>query len=111
MSHLNFMSFYNLGLGDPVAVSSVHGHGTGDLLDRVMELIPDEQEEDDDREEIKVAIIGKPNVGKSSLVNKISGQERCIVSTLRDNTRRIDTAVENQHGKFILIDSRIASSK
>lgn len=101
-----FYEFYNLGLGDPVAVSSVHGHGTGDLLDRVMELIPDEQEEDDDREEIKVAIIGKPNVGKSSLVNKISGQERCIVSNIAGTTRdAIDTAVENQHGKFILIDT------
>jgi len=59
-----FYEFYNLGLGDPIAVSSVHGHGTGDLLDRVMELVPQEQEEEDDGEEIKVAIIGKPNVGK-----------------------------------------------
>lgn len=101
-----FYEFYNLGLGDPVAVSSVHGHGTGDLLDRVMELIPDEQEEEDDGEEIKVAIIGKPNVGKSSLVNKISGQQRCIVSNIAGTTRdAVDTAVENQHGKFILIDT------
>ena len=101
-----FYEFYNLGLGDPIAVSSVHGHGTGDLLDRVMELIPQEQEEEDDGEEIKVAIIGKPNVGKSSLVNKISGQERCIVSNIAGTTRdAIDTAVENQHGKFILIDT------
>ena len=101
-----FYEFYNLGLGDPIAVSSVHGHGTGDLLDRVMELVPQEQEEEDDGEEIKVAIIGKPNVGKSSLVNKISGQERCIVSNIAGTTRdAIDTAVENQHGKFILIDT------
>ncbi len=101
-----FYEFYNLGLGDPIAVSSVHGHGTGDLLDRVMELVPQEQEEEDDGEEIKVAIIGKPNVGKSSLVNKISGQQRCIVSNIAGTTRdAIDTAVENQHGKFILIDT------
>ena len=101
-----FYEFYNLGLGDPIAVSSVHGHGTGDLLDRVMELVPQEQEEEDDGEEIKVAIIGKPNVGKSSLVNKISGQQSCIVSNIAGTTRdAIDTAVENQHGKFILIDT------
>jgi len=101
-----FYEFYNLGLTHPIAVSSVHGHGTGDLLDRVMELVPQEQEEEDDGEEIKVAIIGKPNVGKSSLVNKISGQQRCIVSNIAGTTRdAIDTAVENQHGKFILIDT------
>lgn len=101
-----FYEFYHLGLGDPVAVSSVHGHGTGDLLDRVMELLPDEQEEEEDGEEIKVAIIGKPNVGKSSLINKISGQERCIVSNIAGTTRdAVDTAVENRHGKFIFIDT------
>ena len=68
-----FYEFYNLGLGDPVAVSASHGHGTGDLLDEVLKYLPECEDEEDDDEIIKVAIIGKPNVGKSSLVNKISG--------------------------------------
>lgn len=102
----DFYEFYNLGLGDPIAVSSVHGHGTGDLLDKILQIIPQEQEDEQEGDEIKVAIIGKPNVGKSSLVNKISGQERCIVSDIAGTTRdAIDTAVENQHGKFVLIDT------
>lgn len=102
----DFYEFYNLGLGDPIAVSSVHGHGTGDLLDRVLRLLPDEAGDEDEGQEIKVAIIGKPNVGKSSLVNKISGQERCIVSNIAGTTRdAIDTAIENRHGKFMLIDT------
>jgi ribosome-associated GTPase EngA len=101
-----FYEFYNLGLGDPVAVSSVHGHGTGDLLDRIVEHLPDEEEDETDSEIIKVAIIGKPNVGKSSLVNKISGEERCIVSDIAGTTRdAIDTTIENQHGRFTLIDT------
>ncbi len=101
-----FYEFYNLGLGDPVAVSSVHGHGTGDLLDRIVEHLPDEEEDEIDSEIIKVAIIGKPNVGKSSLVNKISGEERCIVSDIAGTTRdAIDTTIENQHGRFTLIDT------
>ncbi len=77
---VEFYEFYNLGLGDPVMVSSVHGHGTGDLLDRVMESLPEQQEEEPDGEIIKVAVIGKPNVGKSSLVNRVAGENRCIVS-------------------------------
>jgi GTPase len=101
-----FYEFYNLGLGDPVPVSSVHGHGTGDLLDIIVKLFPAEVEEDIDGELIKVAIIGKPNVGKSSLVNKISGEERCIVSDIPGTTRdAIDTTIENQFGKFMLIDT------
>ncbi|MBW7573983.1 ribosome biogenesis GTPase Der [Caproiciproducens faecalis] len=101
-----FYEFYNLGLGDPVAVSSVHGHGTGDLLDRIVEYFPADEEDEIDSEIIKVAIIGKPNVGKSSLVNKISGEERCIVSDIAGTTRdAIDTTIENQHGRFTLIDT------
>ena len=101
-----FYEFYNLGLGDPVQVSSVHGHGTGDLLDRVMEYFPPEEGETEDGERIRVAIIGKPNVGKSSLVNYITGEERCIVSDIAGTTRdAIDTDVENEHGLFTLIDT------
>lgn len=101
-----FYEFYNLGLGDPVPVSSVHGHGTGDLLDRIVEHLPAEESDESDGELIKVAIIGKPNVGKSSLVNKISGEERCIVSDIAGTTRdAIDTMIENQYGRFTLIDT------
>ncbi len=101
-----FYEFYNLGLGDPIAVSSVHGHGTGDLLDEVMKHLPPEEEEENDSELIRVAIIGKPNVGKSSLVNKISGEERCIVSDIAGTTRdAIDTNIENQFGRFTFIDT------
>ena len=102
----DFYEFYNLGLGDPIQVSSVHGHGTGDLLDAVVDLLPPEEEEDEDGETIRVAIIGKPNVGKSSLVNRISGENRCIVSDIAGTTRdAIDTAIENEFGKFVLIDT------
>lgn len=101
-----FYEFYNLGLGDPIAVSSVHGHGTGDLLDAVLEFLPPEAATTEDEDAISVAIIGKPNVGKSSLVNKIAGQERAIVSDIAGTTRdATDTAVENKHGKFLLIDT------
>lgn len=102
-----FYEFYNLGLGDPVAVSSVHGHGTGDLLDRVFEYLPQQDEgEETEGEEIRVAVIGKPNVGKSSLINRISGEERCIVSDIAGTTRdAIDTAIENSFGKFTFIDT------
>lgn len=102
----DFYEFYNLGLGDPVQVSSVHGHGTGDLLDRVVEYLPAEPEGEEDGELIRVAIIGKPNVGKSSLVNRISGENRCIVSDIAGTTRdAIDTEVENAYGRFVLIDT------
>lgn len=101
-----FYEFYNLGLGDPVPVSSVHGHGTGDLLDAVLAKIPDNGEEETEGDAIKVAVIGKPNVGKSSLVNAISGEERMIVSDIAGTTRdATDTYVENKYGRFIFIDT------
>ena len=101
-----FYEFYNLGLGDPIAVSSVHGHGTGDLLDECFKYIDFDSEEEEDDDTIKVAIIGKPNVGKSSLVNRISGEERMIVSNVAGTTRdATDTEVENKYGKFVLIDT------
>ena len=101
-----FYEFYNLGLGDPVAVSSVHGMGTGDLLDRIFEYLPQENWEDEDENTIKVAVIGKPNVGKSSLINRISGEERSIVSDIAGTTRdAIDTTVKNDKGNFIFIDT------
>ncbi|MDE6125204.1 MAG: ribosome biogenesis GTPase Der, partial [Eubacterium sp.] len=101
-----FYEFYNLGLGDPVAVSSVHGHGTGDLLDEVIQFFPEFEEAEEDEEIINVAIIGKPNVGKSSLVNRISGENRAIVSDIAGTTRdTTDTYVENNFGKFNFIDT------
>lgn len=103
---LDFYEFYNLGLGDPIAVSAAHGHGTGDLLDAVLAYLPPEREEETDDDTIKVAVIGKPNVGKSSLVNAIAGEERVIVSNIAGTTRdATDTLVENQHGKFVFIDT------
>ena len=102
----DYYEFYNLGLGDPVAVSSVHGHGTGDLLDAVTELLPPADEEEDDPDVIKIAVIGRPNAGKSSLVNKVSGTNRSIVSDIAGTTRdAIDTRVDNEHGHFLFIDT------
>ncbi len=101
-----FYEFYNLGLGDPIAVSAVHGHGTGDLLDRCIEYFPDENEIDEEDEGIKVALIGKPNVGKSSLTNKILGEERVIVSDMAGTTRdAVDSSFENEYGKYVFIDT------
>ena len=98
--------FYNLGLGDPIAVSAVHGHGTGDLLDACFEFFPEEEEEEEDDDTIKVALIGKPNVGKSSLVNRILGVERVIVSDVAGTTRdAVDSSFENEHGKYVFIDT------
>lgn len=98
--------FYNLGLGDPFAVSSVHGHGTGDLMDEVYSHIDASFFEEDEEDLINVAVIGKPNAGKSSLVNKISGEDRVIVSDIAGTTRdAIDTAVKNQYGNFNFIDT------
>ena len=102
----DFYEFYNLGLGDPIAVSAVHGHGTGDLLDACMEYFPETEEEEEDDDVIQVAIIGKPNVGKSSLTNRILGQERVIVSNVAGTTRdAIDSYFENEHGKYNFIDT------
>jgi len=101
-----FYEFYNLGLGDPIAVSSVHGHGTGDLLDAVTDYLPASDEEEDETSTIRVAVIGKPNAGKSSLVNAIAGEERTIVSEVAGTTRdAVDTPVHNQYGDFIFIDT------
>ncbi|MBM6789125.1 ribosome biogenesis GTPase Der [Flavonifractor plautii] len=98
--------FYNLGLGDPIAVSAVHGHGTGDLLDACMEYFAPEDEEEEEDDVIKVAIIGKPNVGKSSLVNRILGEQRVIVSDMAGTTRdAVDSYFENQKGKYLFIDT------
>ena len=101
-----FYEFYNLGLGDPIPVSSVHGHGTGDLLDAVFAHFPEEMEEEYGEEVIRVAIIGKPNVGKSSLVNRLAGEERVIVSDIAGTTRdAVDTYVENEYGRYVLVDT------
>ncbi len=98
--------FYALGLGDPIEVSAVHGHGTGDLLDWCVEHFPEDMEEEDEGEIIKVAIVGKPNVGKSSLLNKILGEERVIVSNVAGTTRdAIDSYFENEFGKYRFIDT------
>ena len=99
--------FYNLGLGDPVETSALHGHGTGDLLDRcVAEFPPAEEEEDESDDAIKVAVIGKPNVGKSSLINRILGAERVIVADMAGTTRdAVDTPFENETGKYVFIDT------
>lgn len=101
-----FYEFYNLGLGDPIAVSAVHGHGTGDLLDACLQYFPPEEDEEEEDDAIKVAVIGKPNAGKSSLVNKILGEERVIVSNVAGTTRdAVDSYFENEVGKFLFIDT------
>lgn len=101
-----FYEFYNLGLGDPIPLSAAHGHGSGDMLDRIFEYFPEETNEDYDEEYIKVAVIGKPNVGKSSLINRVAGEERAIVSNIAGTTRdAIDTIVENENGKYVFIDT------
>ncbi|MBQ1996319.1 MAG: ribosome biogenesis GTPase Der [Clostridia bacterium] len=103
---LEYYEFYNLGLGEPIAVSSVHGHGTGDLLDAVLEHLPEDTEEEIDDSIISVAVIGKPNVGKSSLINRISGEERAIVSDIAGTTRdATDTYISNEFGDFVFIDT------
>jgi len=101
-----FYEFYNLGLGDPIAVSAVHGHGTGDLLDACVRQFPPEAEEEEEDDAIKVAVIGKPNAGKSSLVNQILGEERVIVSDVAGTTRdAIDSRFTNDKGSFVFIDT------
>ena len=99
-------AFYSLGLGDPIPVSAVHGHGTGDLLDECIALFPPQTQEVEEDESVHVAIIGKPNVGKSSLLNHILGEKRVIVSDVAGTTRdAVDSPLENQHGKFNFIDT------
>lgn len=101
-----FYEFYNLGLGDPIAVSAVHGHGTGDLLDACLQYFPPETDEEEDSDVVQVAIIGKPNVGKSSLTNRILGEQRVIVSDVAGTTRdAIDSYFENATGKYNFIDT------
>ncbi len=103
---LEMYEFYNLGLGDPFPVSSLHGSGTGDLLDEICSHIDFKSFNEPEDEYIKVAIIGKPNVGKSSLVNRIAGNERVIVSNIAGTTRdATDTIIENEHGKYVFIDT------
>lgn len=98
--------FYNLGLGEMVTISSIHGLGIGDLLDEIFRHMPETDEEDYDEDVIKVAVVGKPNVGKSSLINKILGEERVIVSEIPGTTRdAIDTYFEHGDNKFVFIDT------
>jgi len=98
--------FYSLGIGDLFEVSAVHGHGTGDLLDWCLENMPEAEVEDEEDDVIKVAIVGKPNVGKSSLLNRILGEERVIVSNVAGTTRdAIDSEFENKTGKYCFIDT------
>ena len=102
----DFYEFYNLGLGDPIEVSSVHGYGTGDLLDKVVESLPEAVPGEGEDDTVKVAVIGKPNVGKSSIINAVSGQERAIVTDIAGTTRdSTDTLVENSYGKYTFIDT------
>ena len=104
---MEFYEFYELGVdGEPIQLSSVHGTGSGDLLDRVLELCPADEEKEDDSDLIKVAVIGKPNAGKSSIINKILGEDRLIVSDIPGTTRdAVDTRVENELGKYSFIDT------
>ena len=102
-----FYEFYELGLDtDPIAVSSVHGSGTGDVLDAVLELLPGEVNDEEEDDSIKVAVIGKPNAGKSSIINRFVGSQRVIVSDIAGTTRdAVDTQMENEYGKFTFIDT------
>ena len=103
---LELYEFYNLGIGEPFPISSQHGHGTGDMLDAVIEHFPPETDTDEEDDLIKVAVIGKPNAGKSSLINYIAGEERVIVSDIAGTTRdSTDTRIENEYGKFLFIDT------
>ena len=98
--------FYNLGLGDPYPISATNALGIGDVLDKIYESFPEKDENEDDKTITKVAVIGKPNVGKSSLINKILGENRAIVSDIAGTTRdAIDTEFENESGKYVLIDT------
>ena len=103
---MELYEFYNLGFDEVMPISSVHGHGTGDLLDACFQYFPPEEEEDEEDDVIKVAIIGKPNVGKASLTNRILGEQRVIVSDVAGTTRdAIDSYFENATGKYNFIDT------
>ena len=103
---LGVYEFYSLGLGDPIPTSAVHGHGTGDLLDECLKYFPAPEDEEEEDDLIHVAIIGKPNVGKSSLVNHILGEKRVIVSDMAGTTRdAVDTVYENELGRYMFIDT------
>ena len=98
--------FYSLGLGDPIPCSAMHGHGTDEILDECLKYFPEDDGTEEEEDRIKVAVIGKPNVGKSSLVNKILGEKRVIVSDVAGTTRdAVDSEFENQYGKYLLIDT------
>ena len=98
--------FYSLGLGDPIPLSAVHGHGTGDMLDECLKYFPPEDAEEGESDRISVAIIGKPNVGKSSLTNLIAGEQRVIVSDIAGTTRdAVDMRIDNEYGKYTFIDT------
>ena len=102
----DFYEFYSLGIGEPIALSALHGHGTGDLLDQCVSWFPKNTAEEEEQERIRVAVIGKPNAGKSSLVNTILGQERVIVSSIAGTTRdAIDSHFENEYGSYTIIDT------
>ncbi|MBR2499625.1 MAG: ribosome biogenesis GTPase Der, partial [Clostridia bacterium] len=103
---MELYEFYNLGLGDPVAISSLHGLGVGDLLDEVCKYFPDTEEEEEEDDSIKVAVVGKPNAGKSSLINKILGENRVIVSSIAGTTRdAIDSDYTDGETRYTLIDT------
>ncbi|MCM0648743.1 ribosome biogenesis GTPase Der [Clostridium swellfunianum] len=102
----NAYEFYNLGIGDPITISSSQGLGLGDMLDRVVSYFPEDDSSSEEDEYIKIAMVGKPNVGKSSLINKLLGEERVIVSDIPGTTRdAIDSVLETDIGKFLLIDT------
>ncbi len=101
-----FYEFYELGFEEVIPVSSVHGTGTGDVLDKVIEYLPQDVEEEEDKDSIRVAVIGKPNAGKSSIINRFTGEERVIVSDMAGTTRdAVDTPVENKYGKYVFVDT------
>ncbi|MBQ3011129.1 MAG: ribosome biogenesis GTPase Der [Oscillospiraceae bacterium] len=102
----NIYEFYSLGCGDPIPVSAIHGHGTGDLLDACLSYFPEDEGVEEEDDSIKVAVIGKPNAGKSSLVNWVLGEKRVIVSNVAGTTRdAIDSKFENEYGKYVFIDT------
>ena len=104
---MSYYEFFELGFDDePIAISSVHGTGTGDLLDAVLRVLPPQEEAEEEDDSIKVAVIGKPNAGKSSMINRLVGANRLIVSNIPGTTRdAVDTHVENEYGKFTFIDT------